>query len=87
MTVHGREEVMKLPVEQVTYVEARGHGCVAEIYTRTGETLQLEVTESITVLEKLLCPLALSDAIGRTFAGRAAFIRSAGRRSRWITAV
>ncbi len=78
VTVHGREEVMKLPVEQVTYVEARGHGCVAEIYTRTGETLQLEVTESITVLEKLLLPIGFIRC-HRSYLCRTGSIHQIGR--------
>lgn len=78
VTVRGREEVMKLPVEQVTYVEARGHGCMAEIYTRTGETLQLEVTESITELEKVLSPFGFLRC-HRSYLCRTGSIHQIGR--------
>ena len=56
VAVHGKEEVTKLPVERITFVEAQGHGCVAEIYKKTGETIRIEITESITEMEKLLSP-------------------------------
>lgn len=44
------EETQKLAVERVMYVEARGHGCVVEYTVRSGETLQIEATESISEL-------------------------------------
>ena len=59
-------------------MEARGHGCVAEIYTRTGETLQLEVTEIITVLEKLLLPIGFIRC-HRSYLCRTGSIHQIGR--------
>lgn len=56
VTVHGKGEVIKLPVGQVTYIEAQAHSCVAEVFTRSGQTIRHEVAESITEMERLLTP-------------------------------
>ena len=54
MLVHGREETIRASVESISYVEARGHGCVIETYTRAGACGQTEITESISEMEQQL---------------------------------
>ncbi len=54
VVVHGREELYKLPVRRITYVEAQGHGCVVETFSREGETTRTEITESISEMAQLL---------------------------------
>ena len=54
LLVQTREEMMKLSMERILYVEARGHGCVIEYSSQTGETSRTETTESISELEKRL---------------------------------
>ncbi|MBQ9119778.1 MAG: response regulator transcription factor [Lachnospiraceae bacterium] len=56
LLVHTREEIHKLSAEQINYIEAQGHGCVVEIVKRESgkETERLEITESISEMEKLL---------------------------------
>ena len=52
--VHGKEETIKISVGHISYGEARGHGCVIETYTRTGNCRQTEITESISEMERQL---------------------------------
>lgn len=52
--VHGKEETRKVPVGNISYVEARGHGCVVEIYAKDGVCGQLEIVESISEMERML---------------------------------
>ena len=52
--VQTKEETVKLPVERIMYVEARGHGCVVELCSRTGETWQTECQENISQMAQLL---------------------------------
>lgn len=52
--IQAGEELQKLAVERVMYVEARGHGCVVEYVPRAGEIVQIEASESISELEKKL---------------------------------
>lgn len=52
--VHGSEESIKLSVNQITYLEARGHGCLIETCSRLGEKAQHSVTEGISEMEKML---------------------------------
>lgn len=54
LLVQTKEEVMKLAVERILYVEARGHGCVVEFLSGEGETRREEITESISWMEKQL---------------------------------
>lgn len=54
VVVHGKEETVRIPVDRITYVEARGHGCVLETCVKTGEGMQTEITESISEMEKML---------------------------------
>ncbi len=54
--VHGREETMKIAVGHISYVEARGHGCVMETYARDGFCGQIEIAESISEMERQLGP-------------------------------
>lgn len=54
VVVHGKEELYKLPVRRITYVEAQGHGCVVETFSREGETVRTEIMESISEMERLL---------------------------------
>ena len=54
LLVHTKEELLKLSMEQIMFIEARGHGCVIEIYVPLGETRQVEITESISELEQQL---------------------------------
>lgn len=54
--VHSKEETARLPVDKIIYVEARGHGCVVEIYARAGERTLTEIMESISEMEKRLKP-------------------------------
>lgn len=56
VSVRRKEESIKLPTERIMYIEAQGHGCVAELYTRAGETQRIEIAESITEMEKRLMP-------------------------------
>ncbi len=52
--VHGREETMKIAVGHISYVEARGHGCVMETCARDGSGGQVEIAESISEMERQL---------------------------------
>lgn len=54
LLVQTKEQMQKLSLERILYVEARGHGCVIEYCSQTGETCQTETTESISELEKRL---------------------------------
>lgn len=54
LLVQSKEETLKLSLERILYVEARGHGCVIEFSSQTGETCRTEVSESISELEKKL---------------------------------
>lgn len=54
LLVQSKEETLKLSLERMLYVEARGHGCVIEFSSQTGETCRTEVSESISELEKKL---------------------------------
>ncbi len=77
--VHGKEETIKISVDKITCAEARGHGCVIETCTKTGEYTQIEITESISELEEqlkkhgfirchrsYLCRIGSIHQIGRT---------------------
>ncbi|MCM1122653.1 MAG: LytTR family DNA-binding domain-containing protein [Eubacterium sp.] len=79
LLLHGREETIRIPVDKITYAEARGHGCILETYTKMGEGTQIEITESISELEKqlnqhgfirchrsYLCRIGSIHQIGRT---------------------
>ncbi|MDE6601663.1 MAG: LytTR family DNA-binding domain-containing protein [Lachnospiraceae bacterium] len=52
--VHGKEETVRVSVGSISYVEARGHGCVMETYTRADDCRQTEITESISEMEQRL---------------------------------
>lgn len=52
--VNAGADTLKLPVERIVYVEARGHGCLIEYCTKMGEILQAEVTDTLTELERQL---------------------------------
>mgnify|MGYP001139161799 CR=1 FL=1 len=54
--VHGSDETLRLSVRQITYLEAVGHGCLAEVFSRLGEKTLHPITESISEMEKLLAP-------------------------------
>lgn len=64
LLVHHFNEIRKLNVELINYVEARGHGCILGIAGRDKEKnrqspnswKEMEVTESISKLEKVLSP-------------------------------
>ncbi|MDE6846786.1 MAG: LytTR family DNA-binding domain-containing protein [Lachnospiraceae bacterium] len=77
--VHGKEETIRIPIEKITYVEARGHGCFIETYGRAGDCTQTEITENISELgERLknhgflrchrsyICRIGSIHQIGRT---------------------
>ena len=77
--VHSKDGTTRIPVREITYVEARGHSCVIETYTRAGECTQTDVTESISELEErlknhgfprchrsYLCRIGSIHQIGRT---------------------
>ena len=59
--VHGREQTVKIAVGHISYVEARGHGCVMETCARDGSGGQVEIAESISEMERQDCT-DLSDA-------------------------
>ncbi len=52
--VHTGEELRRLAECSITYIEARGHGAVLEMKLPDGTYQLLEVTESISELEKVL---------------------------------
>ena len=52
--VQAEEHTLKLSVERIVYVEARGHSCLVEYCTKMGEILQAEVTDTLTELERQL---------------------------------
>lgn len=54
--VHGREDALRLFVGRITYVEARGHGCMVETCSRLGETSRTEIMESISEMTQILSP-------------------------------
>lgn len=54
LLVQTREEILKLSIERILYVEARGHGCVMEYLSQTGKTCLAEITESISDMEQKL---------------------------------
>lgn len=45
---------MKLALDKIMYIEARGHGCIIEFCPQPGRTFQLESAESISALETRL---------------------------------
>lgn len=51
---HGKEEIIRIPVRRITYIEAQGHGCMIETCSKSGETIRDEITESISEMEKQL---------------------------------
>ena len=53
VVVQAGEDKVKLPVERIAYVEARGHVCLVEYCTREGKTLHVEVKESLSDLERM----------------------------------
>lgn len=56
LLVHGKEEAIRLFMGRITYVEARGHGCMVETCSRLGETSHMEIMESISEMAELLSP-------------------------------
>ncbi len=55
--VHSKGGIHKLDTSQINYIEARGHGCVIEIFTKENnlkQVKQTEVSESISELKTLL---------------------------------
>lgn len=56
VVVHGKEETLKISVGRISYVEARGHGCVMETDTGAGDYGQIEIMENISEMEKRLKP-------------------------------
>lgn len=56
LLVHGKDETIRLFTGRITYVEARGHGCIVETCSRLGETSQTEIMESISEMSELLAP-------------------------------
>lgn len=55
--VHSKDEIYKLTTSQINYIEARGHGCIIEIFTKENnqkQVKQIEISESISELETLL---------------------------------
>lgn len=54
--VHGKEEALRLFVGRITYVEARGHGCMVETWSKLGETSRTEIMESISEMAETLSP-------------------------------
>ena len=55
--VHSKDEIHKLATNQINYIEARGHGCVIEIFTKENNLNQVkrtEISESISELETIL---------------------------------
>lgn len=52
--VQTKDEILKLAVNKIMYVEARGHGCVIEFCPQMSSTFQVEATDSISVLEERL---------------------------------
>jgi len=53
---HGKEEIIRLPVRRITYIEAQGHGCIVETCLKSGETVRTEIIESISEMEEQLNP-------------------------------
>lgn len=54
--VHSKDEIVRIPVDKITYIEARGHGTVMEVYGSPdiGEKTPIEISESISEMEKML---------------------------------
>ena len=52
--LHGRDESIKVSERHISYVEARGHGCIVELCSRPEEVDLLEITDSITHMEEQL---------------------------------
>lgn len=52
--VQTKDEILKLAVKKIMYVEAREHGCVIEFCPQFSSTFQVETTDSISVLEERL---------------------------------
>lgn len=55
--VHSKDEIHKIIISQVNYIEARGHGCIIEIFSIENgikNTRFLEVSESISELEAIV---------------------------------
>ncbi len=66
--VHSKDEIHKIIINQINYIEARGHGCVIEIFSKengirntrfctklhTEPTELIEVSESISELETIV---------------------------------
>lgn len=54
LLVKTKEEILKLSVKSIMYVEAKGHGCVIEFCPLAGRTFQVETTEGISEMEETL---------------------------------
>ena len=52
--VQTKDEILKLAVKKIMYVEAREDGCVVEFCPQLSSTFQVETTDSISVLEERL---------------------------------
>lgn len=52
--VQTKDEILKLAVKKIMYVEAKEHGCVIEFCPQLNSTFQVEITDSISVLEERL---------------------------------
>ncbi|MCI9077657.1 MAG: response regulator transcription factor [Lachnospiraceae bacterium] len=55
--VHSKDEVHKIMTNQINYIEARGHGCIIELFSKENgikNTKLLEVSESISELETIV---------------------------------
>lgn len=54
LQVRTKTETLKIAVDKIMYVEAQGSGCVVEFCPQKERTFQVEITDSISELEKKL---------------------------------
>lgn len=78
--VHGKDETLRIPVDTITYIEARGHGSIMEVYVNTEKEAprQIEMAKSITEMEKQLSDYGFVRC-HRSYLCRVGRIRQIGR--------
>ena len=54
LLVHSKEETYKLQLENINYIEARGHASVIDVVLDSGKSQAIEILESLSELEKSL---------------------------------
>ncbi len=78
--VHGKDEIIRIPVDTITYIEAQGHGSLMEVYERSDsrERTTIEISENISEMENMLTKYGFARC-HRSYLCRIGSIRQIGR--------